>query len=295
MELILNTNKDGYKPFIDLDVDSFIVGLKGYSLNQFFEVSLKELTSVIQEIKNKGKKIYLSINIFSQEKETLKLKKFIPQLKNYDLDGIILSDLGLLNIFKENGLESKVVLDLQTYVTNKYSAKSLLDQGIKRVVLSKEITLKDMQEIANFTDNKVEILVQGYYPITYSKRPILSCYMKHFKLKKKSALYYIREESRDKMYILIENKRNLTVFNDKQYSLLNNIEELSNINSFRIDTNFLTIEEVRNYINIYRQAINYIKEKDLKSLARLKEEFNKNEVYDTPFLHCESVLLKEGK
>ena len=38
-----------------------------------------------------------------------------------------------------------------------------------------------------------------------------------------------------------------------------------------------------------------IKEKDLKSLARLKEEFNKNEVYDTPFLHCESVLLKEEK
>ena len=57
MELILNTNKYGYKPFIDLDVDSFIVGLKGYSLNQFFEVSLKELSSVIQEIKNKGKTV----------------------------------------------------------------------------------------------------------------------------------------------------------------------------------------------------------------------------------------------
>ena len=202
MNIILNTNKLGYTPFLDTHINSFIIGFKNFCINQEYTLSLKELPRAINEIKGKNKKIYLSINIFASEKDILKFKKIINKLKILNIDGFIVSDLGILNLFKENNLINKVILDLQTYTTNKYSAKSLLDLGVKRVSLSKEITLEDIEEISIFNNGNIEVLCQGYNAITHSKRPILSCYYKNLNLNKKNNIHYIKEESRENYYFL---------------------------------------------------------------------------------------------
>jgi len=297
MDLILNTNNLGYKPFLKTRINSMIIGLKNFCINQPFSLSFKELTNAIKDFKHNEKKLYLSINIFAMEKDIKKLKSIVKKIKNMEIDGFIVSDLGVLNIFKENNLENKVILDLQTYVTNKYSSKSLLNLGVKRILLSKEITLDDIKEISSFNDNKVELLVQGYYPITYSKRPILNCYYKNFKLKNKNDLHFIKEESRNEYYYLLESKNNLTVYNSKQYSLFNYLPELieNKINYFRIDSIFLKEEEIKEYIEMYKCGIEYINNNELEKFENLKQEYNRKYTFDTPFLHNESFLLKEGK
>ena len=295
MELILNTNEFGVAPFLDTSVDAIIIGLKNFCINQPFSLSIKELKESIKEIKNKGKKVYLSVNIFALEKDIVKFKKKANKLVELDIDGFIVSDLGILNVLKELNLENKVILDCQTYVTNNYSAKSLLNLGVNRICLSKEITLEDIKNIAISSKGNVELLAQGYYPITYSKRPILSCYLKNFKLKKNSSLYYIKEETREDFYYLLENKNSLTVFNNKQYSLFCYLDELkkNSINHLRIDTLFLKEEEIKEYIEIYHKAIVAIENNDRETYTALKEEFNAKFTYSTPFLHNGSFLLKE--
>ena len=296
MELILNTNRLGYRPFLESNIDSLIIGLKNFCVNQEFSVSLRNLPKIINEIKSYNKKIYLSINMFANEKETSKLSNIINKLSILDIDGFIVSDLGVLNIFKNKNLENKVTLDLQTYVTNMYSAKSLLNFGINRICLSKEITLEDIKTISKNNDGKIELLAQGYYPITYSKRPILSCYLKNFKIKKTSSLYYIKEETRDNYYYLLEQKNNLSVFNDSQYSLLCYLKELdeANIKYLRIDSIFLSEQEILKHIHSYKSAISYLKNNSTVEFEKLCQEYKQNPEYQTPFLHNESVLLKEG-
>lgn len=297
MELILNTNEFGYKFFLDAHIDSIIIGIKNFCINQPFSLTIKEIRAAVKDIKEKRKKIYLSLNTFACEKDILKIKKIIPRLLKLNVDGYIVSDLGILNLFKELNEEKKVILDLQTYATNKYSVQSLLNLGVNRVVLSKEITLDDIKEISAFNNSKIELLAQGFYPITYSKRPILSCYFKNFKIKKKSNLYYIKEEFRNDFYRILECKNNLSVYNSKQFSILNYLPELleKNVSYLRIDTNFLEENEIKEYIETYYRAIQCIKNNQLEEYTKIKEEFNSKYEFDTPFLFNESFLLKEGK
>ena len=296
MELILNTNELGYMPFLNTSVDAIIVGLKDFCINQPFSLSTKELLTAIKSIKNNKKKIYLSVNFFATEKNILRFKKTLNVIKDFEIDGYIVSDLGVLNIFKNLGIQDKVTLDLQTYITNKYSAKSLINMGISKISLSKEITLNDIKTIANFNSRKIYLLVQEYYPITYTKRPILNCYLKNFKLKRNNTKYFIKEESRQEYYPLIEEKNGLLVYNSKQYSLFNELPELiNNVSSLRIDTIFLSEKEIKEYIEIYRKAIQFIENNKLTEYIKLKDIFNNKYIFDTPFLYSESFLLKEGK
>ena len=297
MELILNTNKFGFIPFLETNVDSFIIGLKNFCINQPFSLTIKELKKCLPIIKDTNKKIYLSINLFAKENDIKKLLKILDNIISLNVDGYIVSDLGILNMLKKKNQEHKVILDLQTYVTNKYSANSLLNLGIKRISLSKEITLNDIKEIANFNNKNIEVLCQGYYPITYSKRPILSCYFKNFKLKKTSNIHYIKEENRNDYYFVLESKNNLTVYNNRQYSLFNNLPELikNNISSLRIDSIFMNEIEIKEYINLYSLAIDSLTNNNIEEYNKLKTTFNNKYDFDTPFLYNESFLLKEGK
>lgn len=297
MSIILNTNELGYLPFIDSDVDIFIIGLKGCCVNQKYTLSLNKLKEAIKNIKDKNKQIYVSINLFALEKNIKKIKQLIPKTKDLDIDGYIVSDLGVLNVFKQNHLENKVILDLHTYVTNKYSAKSLLDLGVKRITISKEITLQDIIDISSYNNGKIEVLAQGYNPITYSKRPILNCYYNKYNLKKNNNLHYIKEESRNNYYLLDEQKDNLIVYNDKQYSLFPYLKELinANIKDFKIDANYLVEKEIKDYISMYNKAINALLSESINEYENLKENFERTYTFDNPFIVNSSFLLKEEK
>lgn len=297
MSIILNTNEYGFIPFLHTNVDAFIIGLKDFCVNQKYCVTIKKLPEIIKKIKKEHKSLYLSINMFANEKHTIKFKNIINKLKNLDIDYFVVSDLGILNIFKENNLSDKVILDLQTYVTNKYSAKSLLDLGINRVCLSKEITLEDIKEIASFNNGNIDVLCQGYVPITYSKRSILSRYYSKYNLKKANGIHYIKEESRENYYYLDESNNDLIVYNDKQYSLFPYLNDLlnNNINHLRIDANFLNEQEIIEYIELYSKGIEYITNNELDKYNKLKEEFINSHSFDNRFLQNSSFLLKEGK
>ena len=298
MGIILKVNELGFKPFLDTPVNSFIIGLKDFCINQNYFKSIKELPECIDKIKIKNKNVYLNLNLFAKEKDIKRLKRIVKQLIFLNVDGFIVSDLGIANVLKANGLGNKVMMDLHTYVTNKYSAKSLLDLGIKRVCVAKEITLDDIKEISAYCKGKIEIQCQGYYPMTHSKRPLLQTYYENFKLNNNPNSHYIKEESRDSYYRLTQNNDNLTVYYDKEYSVFPYLDELINygqVRHFRIDANFLDEETIKEYINMYSDAMNYVVTNRLEQYNKLKEEFVNKYTFETPFMNNKSFLLKEGK
>ena len=140
-------------------------------------------------------------------------------------------------------------------------------------------------------------MCHGYVPITYSKREILKLYYKTNNLKYNDNLHYIKEENRENKYFLNQEKENLTVFNNKPYSLFSYLPELisSKINSFKIDAIFLNEEAIKQSVELYQKGIDYILNNNEKEFASLKKHFEKNFTYDNPFIENSSFLLKEGK
>ena len=82
MNIVLNTNELGYYPFLDTSANAFIVGLKGFCVNQKYCLNINELIKAISTIKDANKKIYVSLNLFAKEKEIKKLDKLMPKIKS---------------------------------------------------------------------------------------------------------------------------------------------------------------------------------------------------------------------
>ena len=154
----------------------------------------------------------------------------------------------------------EIVFNPITNVTNKYSSKLFNEMGINHVCLANELNIKDILEVADYTSGNIEILAQGYYQICNSKRPLLTNFFKQFKLKSTSKHYYIKEESRDYAYPIMEVDNEIFVYIDKQRCILNYFKEIKNVNIkyIRIDTVFMDMDEINFFINLYDSIITNI-------------------------------------
>ena len=279
MELILNIVQYGYSAFLDSKADAFILGLKGFCAGYEMSYEIDEFSRIEKYVHEKGKKIYVSVNILANENIASELEKEMHYIKDLDVDGFVVSDFGILQIFIENGLEEKVIFNPITTITNKYSAEISNNLGINHVCLANELNIKDILEISNHTKGNIEILGHGYYQICNSKRPLLTYFLK--KNKKRGAQetnhYFIREESRDYAYPIIEIDEDLFIYIDKQRCTLPYLKELlnANVSYLRIDTFFLEIEQINVITEAYKNAIESLDNLE-DSLSKLKENTDSN-------------------
>ena len=128
--------------------DAVYAGIPDFSLRvRINEFTVKSLSEAVNYARKKKKKIYITINIFAHEKHIKKLPKYIRVLKKIKPDGFIVSDPGVMKIIKKEWPSAKIHLSTQANCTNKEAAKFWYDQGVKRIVLAREITLEDITEI----------------------------------------------------------------------------------------------------------------------------------------------------
>ena len=291
MELILNINQYGYSTFLDANVDIFAIGIKDFSMGYIMKYSLEDIPSITKYIHEKNKKIYLSFNAALNEKSIQELEKLMSNIADLNVDGFIINDFGVFELFKEYNLTDKIIFNPSTLITNKYSAKYYNDFGINHVCVANEINYKDLLEIAKFTDGNIELLAQGYFQICNSKRPLITHFLNQFKNKHASETnhYYIKEENRDYAYPIHQVDDNLLIYVDKQRCLLPYLKDLidQNIKYLRIDTTFLDINEINTIVEVYNNAINDISKID-EGLEKLKTTNSNFTCLDTI-----SILKKE--
>ena len=201
----------------------------------------------------------------------------MPEISKLDADGFVIADFGILQLFKEANLSSKVIFNPVTTITNKYSSKIANNLGINHVCVANELNLKDILEISKHTKGNIEVLAQGYYQICNSKRPLLSNFFKQFKIKNNSQSYFIKEESRDYAYPIIELNNEVLVYIDRQRCILPYLKQIidSKVKYLRIDTIFMSIEEIKLTIDIYNNAINNLNSLDYY-LLQIENSTNSN-------------------
>lgn len=161
--------------------DAIYAGQPRYSLRvRNNEFNIENLKTAIDELHAVNKKLYVVSNI---QPHNIKLKKFIPDLKQVvDLkpDALIMSDPGMIMLARENFPDMPIHLSVQANTINYASVKFWEKNGIQRIILSRELTLEEIEEIRQHCpDIELEVFVHGALCMAYSGRCLLSGYLNH--------------------------------------------------------------------------------------------------------------------
>ncbi len=162
--------------------DAVYAGQPRYSLrvrnNEFSKEAV--LAKGIEEAHAAGKLFFLASNIAPHNS---KLKTYIQDLEpiiEMRPDALIMSDPGLIMMVRERWPEQTVHLSVQSNVVNYAAVRFWQSMGLKRIILSRELSLKEVEEIREkCPDIELETFVHGALCIAYSGRCLLSGYMSH--------------------------------------------------------------------------------------------------------------------
>lgn len=220
-----------------------------------------------------GVKVYVTVNIIAHNIDLLGLDAYLATLGNMDVDGIIVSDPGILSRARKIVPTMPVHLSTQANVTNHASASFWLDQGVGRLNLARELSLPEIREIRQKVRGELEIFVHGALCISYSGRCMLSNYMTSRDANQGSCAhpcrfsYALLEEKRPGEYYPVEeDERGTYIFNSKDLCLMDMLPQLvaAGVDSLKIEGRMKSIFYVGAVVRVYRAALDY--------LARLPQE-----------------------
>lgn len=159
--------------------DAVYAGEPRYSLrvrNNSF--TLDNLGECIDEAHQQGKRFYVVVNIAPHNAKLAKFVEHIRAIVDMKPDALIVSDPGVVMLLQENFPEQPLHLSVQANTINWAALKFWQQQGIERVILSRELGLKEIAEMRQqVPDIEVEVFVHGALCMAYSGRCLLSGYM----------------------------------------------------------------------------------------------------------------------
>ncbi len=172
-------NLEKLKYALHYGADAVYCGIPDFSLrvriNHFSE---KDLAEAVEYTHKHKKKIYITLNIYAHNCHLEKIKKHIIFLKKLKVDGIVASDPGIILLIQKHWPSAEIHLSTQANATNIEAINFWKKQGVKRIILAREISLAEIKEIKNKTKNiELEYFIHGAMCMSYSGRCILSKWM----------------------------------------------------------------------------------------------------------------------
>ncbi|MBQ8762129.1 MAG: U32 family peptidase [Clostridia bacterium] len=242
-------------------------GLRAFSDN-FENDELKEYVDYAHSL---GKKAYITVNIQAHNEDFEGLAEYIKYLDEIKADAIIVSDAGILSLAKQVAPNLPRHLSTQACASNKYAAKFWADAGASRIILARELSLKEIAEIREFLPKEIELeaFVHGAMCISYSGRCLLSNYLANRDSNRGQCVqacrwqYFIREVSRDSDNELeIQEDANGTyILNSKDLCMVNYLDQMAKagVTSFKIEGRMKSPYYVATVVNVYRRALDQLK------------------------------------
>ena len=137
-------------------------------------ISDEDMPALIRYAHLHGVKIYVTVNTLIHTDELLPALQYIKRLYDWQIDGIIIQDLGLLALVRKYFPALHLSASTQMTAHNSGGIEFLSGLGIDRVILSRELSLKDIKEIREHTTSELEVFVHGALCICYSGQCLMS-------------------------------------------------------------------------------------------------------------------------
>lgn len=248
----------------------------------------EDLIEGIEFAHSRGKKVFVTMNIIPHNEDFPAMPNYIRSLTEIGVDAIILSDPGVYALVKEISPDMEIHLSTQANNTNYMSAKFWYEHGVKRIVLARELSIKEIGEIRKHipSELELEIFVHGAMCISYSGRCLLSNYMTGRDSNRGLCAhpcrwqYHLVEEKRPGEYFPVyENERGTFIFNSRDLCMIEYLPQIieAGITSLKIEGRMKSAYYVATVVKAYRQALDsyYKMGESYKFDAKWLEEVSK--------------------
>lgn len=234
--------------------------------------TIDQIKEGVQYAHGKGKKVYVTMNIIPHNDDFVGLEEYVKELNDVGVDAVIVSDPGMFTVIRNTVPDLPIHLSTQASVTNYETVMFWYNLGVKRIVLARELSLKEIKEIRDKApdDLEIEAFVHGAMCISYSGRCLLSNYMTGRDANRGDCAqacrwkYNLVEEKRPgEFYPVFEDDRGTYIFNSKDLCMIEYIPELieAGIKSFKIEGRVKSSYYVATVLRSYRMAIDeYLKD-----------------------------------
>ena len=158
--------------------DAIYLGTPDMSLRTKSAFSLEDVVEGVEFAHKYGKRVYLTLNLFSHNKDIPKLEQYVDTVRKVRPDGVIIADPGVFQYVKDMAPDLELHVSTQANICSWLSVKFWAEQGASLCVLAREVSYPELVEIREkCPDIKLEAFVHGAMCMTYSGRCLLSNYM----------------------------------------------------------------------------------------------------------------------
>ena len=236
-------------------------GLRARAGN-FSEEDMAEMVAYAHE---RGVKVYVTANIIPHNRDLVGVHEYFQRLGELGIDALIVADPGILALAREILPEVELHLSTQASMTNWRSARFWYEQGVKRIILARELSAEEIGEIkAQVPEIDLEVFVHGAMCVSYSGRCLLSAYMAGRDANLGDCAqpcrwkYHLMEEKRPGEYFPIEESEEGTfIFNSRDLCLIGQIPDLARlgVTSLKIEGRMKSVHYVATVVGAYRRSI----------------------------------------
>ncbi|MCP4254718.1 MAG: U32 family peptidase [Candidatus Scalindua sp.] len=287
---------DKLKTAIEYGADAVYAGGKDFNLrNSAANFSLDEIGAAVEYVHERGKKLYITLNIFAHNCHINKAEQYLKELSEHAVDAFIVSDPGVLSLVREIIPEANIHISTQANCTNTKAADFWYSQGVKRVVLARELSLNEVEQVSSDSNCSTEVFVQGAMCLSYSGRCYLSAYMANRganlgdcaqSCRWKYSL--VEEERPNEYYPIVEDGEFASVMSSRDLCMIQHIPALisAGVDAWKIEGRMKSQYYVATVTRIYREAIDmFFGSEAFEYQDRWLEELGKisNRGYNTGF------------
>ena len=262
-------NYEKFLTAIRFGADAVYLGGKRFSLRTFADnFTNDELIKAVDLAHSLNKKVYVTANIYARNADFEGLKTYFQELAAMKVDGVIVSDPGVVYLIKNVAPTLAIHLSTQANTTNKYAVKFWAEQGVSRVILARELSLKEIAEIHEFNPEvELEAFVHGAMCISYSGRCLLSDYLDGRSSNRGACVqscrwkYEVRAlnatNGKSEWLPIEQDGKGTYIFNSKDLNMLARIREMegAGIRSFKIEGRMKSGYYLATVINAYRRFL----------------------------------------
>ena len=248
--------------------DAVYAGTSKLSLRTRTEMEFDDLLETVKLAHSLNKKVYVAMNIYARDNEYEDIKNEAIRLDDMGVDGIIISDGGIVDIVREYAPNTDIHISTQANVTSLHACNFWYRNGAKRIILARELNKEEIREI---TANKphgleIEMFVHGAICYSYSGRCYLSDYMAGRNANhgdcaqpcRWSYNLYVEEKNKPgEMMPIEDDEKGTYIFSSKDMCLMEEIPTLFDIgvDSLKIEGRLKTEYYVATVVSAYRHAL----------------------------------------
>ncbi|GIP50441.1 protease [Paenibacillus sp. J53TS2] len=280
-------NLEKLKFAVHYGADAVYIGGQQYGLRSNADnFSFEEMREGVEFAKKYGAKVFVATNIYAHNEDLEGIEAYLRNLHEAGIAAIIVADPVIIETAQRVVPELEVHLSTQQSTVNWQAVQFWKDQGLPRVVLGRETSLEEIEEIKRHVDIEIESFIHGAMCSSYSGRCVLSnhftdrdsnrggccqsCRWKYdlFTDARAEGEWISEEEARDNKVLekfrlgvtqlpLFEEDDNAFTMGSKDLCMIGHVPDLidAGVDSFKIEGRMKSIHYVATVVNVYRQAI----------------------------------------